>query len=314
MRILLLVMLFFVQAINCFGQLKPDIDNVQQPVDDSIVIDSVKLAIAADSVWRADSVRINAPVPSKTYQAALNELLKKNTLINLTQKSISLKNNKEKHHGKEYLFYLLSSILLIFGFFKVFYTTYFNNIFRVFFNTSLRQNQLTDLLLQAKLPSLIFNIFFIVTGGLYLWLLLNYYHFIDGENHRKALLFCIVIISFIYIIKFCVLKFIGWVTGMTESLDTYIFIIFLVNKIAGIILIFFILLLAFAAPEWQSSVVTFSFLVIGVLFLLRFMRSYSLLQHRLDISRMHFILYIISIEVLPLLVVYKWFLKIMFKA
>ena len=208
---------------------------------------------------------------------------------------------------------MLAGIILLFGFFKVFYATYFNNIFRVFFNTSLRQNQLTDLLLQAKLPSLIFNLFFILTGGLYLWLLLNYYHFISEENNKKALAFCVFAIAFIYVIKFCVLKFVGWLTGTIESVDTYIFVIFLVNKITGIILIPFVILLAFAEPEWYDSITIFSFLVVGILFLLRFMRSYGLLQHQLNISRMHFMLYIISIEILPLLVVFKWFSKIFFK-
>ena len=163
--------------------------------------------------------------------------------------------------------------------------------------------------MQAKLPSLIFNLFFTITGGLYLWLLLNYYHFISEENNKKALVFCVLAITLIYIIKFCVLKFVGWVTGTIGPVDTYIFVIFLVNKITGIILIPFVILLAFAEPAWYSSIVISSFLVILVLFLLRFMRSYGLLQYQLSISRMHFILYIISIEVLPLLVVYKWVYK-----
>jgi hypothetical protein len=315
MRISLLVIFFFVKATDCFGQLisdttqlKPD-SIAHQSISNSTVIDSGNLAKVTDSIL-TDSTRINSHVPAKTYQAIFNELLKKNKLINLKQNSLSLNNIKEKHPRKEYLFYLLSSIILIFGFFKVFYATYFNNIFRVFFNTSLRQNQLTDLLLQAKLPSLIFNIFFIITGGLYMWFLLHYYHFLNRENNKKALAFCILTISLIYIIKFCVLKFIGWVTGMKQPVDTYIFVIFLVNKITGIILIFFILLLAFASPVWQSSIVICSYLVIGVLFLLRFMRSYSLLQHHLNISKMHFILYIASVEVLPLLILYKLFIEI----
>jgi len=320
MRIFLFVIFFLVQA-NCFSQLKPDSTQLnydsnssQKPVLDSVLIDSNKNnnAIVADSLL-IDSARVNRNAPPKTYQSILNELLKKNKLINLTQKPVSLKNHKEQHHSKEYLFYLLAGIMLLFGFFKIFYARYFNNIFRVFFNTSLRQNQLTDLLLQAKLPSLIFNLFFAVTGGLYLWLLLHYYHLITEESNKKALVICILTISFIYIIKFCVLKFIGWVTGMIELVDTYIFVIFLVNKITGIILIPFVILLAFAGSVWQKTIVVLSYLIVGVLFLLRFMRSYSLLQHQLNISRLHFILYIVAIEVLPLLVAYKWFLKFFFK-
>jgi hypothetical protein len=39
--------------------------------------------------------------------------------------------------------------------------------------------------------------------------------------------------------------------------------------------------------------------------LLRFFRSYGLLQNQLKISRFHFMLYITGIEILPLLLIYK---------
>ena len=64
------------------------------------------------------------------------------------------------------MFYLIAGIVLLLAFFKYFNSRYFTNLFRVFFNTSLRQSQLTDQLLQAKLPSLLFNLFFILSGGI----------------------------------------------------------------------------------------------------------------------------------------------------
>ena len=147
---------------------------------------------------------------------------------------------------------------------------------------------------------------------MYLWLLLDYFHLINEANNKKALAFCVLSIAFIYIGKFCVLKFIGWVTGMAEASNTYIFIIFLVNKIAGIALIPFIIILAFASRPWQESMVILSFLILGLLFLLCFIRSYNLLQRQLSLNKLHFLLYIISLEVLPILVIYKGFFKILF--
>ena len=49
----------------------------------------------------------------------------------------------------------------------VFFHQVFHQSVRVFFNTSLRQSQLTDQLLQAKLPSLLFNLFFVLSAGVY---------------------------------------------------------------------------------------------------------------------------------------------------
>ncbi|MBK7884324.1 MAG: hypothetical protein IPJ81_11420 [Chitinophagaceae bacterium] len=60
---------------------------------------------------------------------------------------------------KNTVFYILTGLVLLLGILKVLYYRYFQTLFRVFFNTSLRQSQLTDQLLIAKLQSLIFNIF-----------------------------------------------------------------------------------------------------------------------------------------------------------
>ena len=320
MKTLLLTVCLSALCMSSSSQIKADSSGSQadtlktlQLSNDSLQIDSSRNYVIEDSdkvSLLADSINVNNDSQAINFRLTLNDLLKKNKLLNLKQKPVPLTSSKRNSQQNDYLFYLLSGIFLLFGFFKIFYSQYFNNIFRVFFNTSLRQNQLTDLLLQAKLPSLIFNVFFLTMGGFYIWLLLRYYNLIDREDTKTILPLCILAISLVYVIKFCALKFIGWVTGMIQPLNTYVFVVFLVNKIAGVVLLPFVILLAFTSPLLLSSIVILSYLSIGVLFLLRFVRSYGLLQNQLNISRLHFFLYILSIEILPLLVVYKLFLKL----
>ncbi|MEJ7609575.1 MAG: hypothetical protein WKF88_00190 [Ferruginibacter sp.] len=57
-------------------------------------------------------------------------------------------------------FYIIIAVLLFLGIMKTVYSRYFNTLFRVFFNTSLRQNQLTDQLEQAVVPSFLLICFF----------------------------------------------------------------------------------------------------------------------------------------------------------
>ena len=58
-------------------------------------------------------------------------------------------------------------------------------------------------------------------------------------------------------------------------------------------------------PVLANSAVIISLLLVGILFLLRFLRSYALLPNQLKVSGFHFILYIIGVEILPVLIVYK---------
>lgn len=253
-----------------------------------------------------DSSRsFDSSVIHRSYAATLDSLLKKNKYLNYSAAPVSFAIKENTRSGKETLFYVLATVILLLAMFKVFYSKYFNNIFRVFFNTSLRQNQLTDLLLQAKLPSLIFNIFFIISLGLYLWLLLKNY--LPDHNDYFYAGLSILFIALVYFVKFISLKIIGWACGMSEAADQYIFVIFLINKIIGILLIPFVILMAFAPQPWLNIIAVASFCILGILFLMRYLRSYGLLQSKLTFNPFHFFLYLVAAEILPLLIIYKVF-------
>jgi hypothetical protein len=118
-------------------------------------------------------------------------------------------------------------------------------------------------------------------------------------------------VGVLYLGKFLALKIIGWISGMGTTIDQYIFVIFLINKITGIILIPFIVLLAFAPAGWLTFVIVSSFFIVGILFLLRYLRSYGLLQNQIKINGFHFLLYILGMEVLPILIIYKLLVRVL---
>lgn len=253
----------------------------------------------ADSL--SDSVRKRShPVSRKD-----SVLLAKNRYINSTSTPVSLTELPHSPLGKEFLFYLLCLILLILGLFRTFFSGYFKNLFRVYFNTSLRQTQLSDQLQQATLPSLILNIFFALTGGIYIWLLFNFYHPPRLINGKALLPFCILSIAVLYFCKFCILKFMGWISDVQESTNSYIFAIFLVNKITGIFLVPIIILLAFVNREWLPAILNVSFMIVGLLFLSRYVKSYGAIEKKIPLNPFHFVIYIAGAEIIPLFLLYK---------
>ena len=260
---------------------------------DSVLIthDSLRVAPVIDSVRPVLSTRL--------------VFVLKNKILNSEAESVSLAVDIKKEKQTDSFFYFLAAMVLLLVFLKYFYSRYFTNLFRVFFNTSLRQSQLTDQLLHAKLPSLLFNLFFIISGGLYVYLLLLHLGFIQANNKWILIFSSISLMGFIYFIKYCTLKFTGWVTGFTEITNTYIFVIFLINKIIGIFLVPFIIIFTYSDNDIVKTAVIISLMSIIIFLLLRFFRSYGLLQNQLKISRFHFLLYIAGIELLPLLLIYK---------
>lgn len=254
-----------------------------------------------DTINRDTIIRGNDQV----IKSRLQKLLGKNKYLNSNSLPESLIMIERKRESKEVLFYAIFTLLFLFGFLKMFYSRYLNNLFRVFFNTSLRQSQLTDQLLQAKLPSLFFNIFYFLAGGFYIFLLLCYLGYLDMVKDLAVLIICIGALVIIYSVKYIVLKFAGWISSYKNAADTYIFIVFLINKIIAIALIPIIIIMAFSDQFLVKAVVIISWFIIFLMLLLRFLRSFGVLQNKLSVHRYHFFLIILGIEILPILLIYK---------
>lgn len=261
--------------------------------------------IRPDTTLKADTVAVAMRPLIKSYNSVVNGLLSSNKFININQPAVFFIAEKKHIQGKEFVFYTLCLIVFFLGLFKTFYNGYFNNLFRVYFNTSIRQTQLTDQLLQAKLPSFILNIFFAISTGFYIWLLFKNYHPPRFIHSQLLLPVCILGIGMLYFVKYCILKFMGWMSGMQQAADNYIFVIFLVNKITGILLVPFIIILAFSTPFWINYTTIFSLLMLGLFFLSRYIKTYGVLEYKFPLQPLHFIIYITALEIVPLLLIYK---------
>jgi Na+-translocating ferredoxin:NAD+ oxidoreductase RnfD subunit len=113
----------------------------------------------------------------------------------------------------------------------------------------------------------------------------------------------------IYLTKYAAVRFSGWafrVEGITEH---YLFNVFLINKVLGITLMPFIIVLAFADHEWAQQVVIISFVVSGLLLLNRYIRSWEVFGSFFQYSKFHFFLYLCASELLPLAVLMKLLVK-----
>ena len=307
------LLLLFILPVLLFAQQQDSILAKKDSTgtkDTALSILSGTLLSKIDSVVKTDMI-INQSV---SYSYTLQKLLKENQFLNWSGPPVAMVNRVRIHGLQDSFFYLLATLAAILGFVRFFYTRYFNNLFRVFFNTSLRQSQLTDQLLQAKLPSLLFNLLFVLSGGVYVYFILRYYNWILPQRFWIMILYCSLSLGIIYLIKFISLKFTGWLSGYKEITNTYVFIIFLINKILGVLLIPFTVIIAFSISTLVTVSVVMSLLLIALMFLLRFFRSYGLLQNQLKINGVHFFLYVAGVEIVPVLLIYKGLILLLSKS
>jgi hypothetical protein len=259
-----------------------------------------------DSVIPVASVMKGAPLPEpKPTLQGFHNVLRGHPYFNFYGKGVKITEQLKKESRDESMFYFLCALLLYLGFIRVAFLKYIDNLKTLFFRVTMRQQQIRDQVLQSPLPSLMLNILFVISAGTFLSFVADYYNIVPGVNRWLLLFYCCVVISTVYLGKFILLKMIGWMFNIRSAADTYIFIVFLVNKMLGIYLLPALLLMAFAKPPFLTVLITLTYFFIVILFIYRFIIAYRPVRNEIKLSRFHFFIYLCAFEIAPLLLIYK---------
>lgn len=210
-----------------------------------------------------------------------------------------------KTENRDGIFYYVVALVLYVALMRLFFYKYFTTMFTLFFRATLRQQQLREQLLQAPLPALLMNFFFVVSLATYCTFLVVHFNLPFAGDFWTTLGYGIVVIAAIYVVKFLFLNIVGWIFGISNVTDTYIFVVFLINKMIGIFLLPVIALLAFPTPALLPAMLTVSYFLVGGMLFYRFIISYRPVRSEIKLNSFHFFLYLCAFEIAPLLLIYK---------
>jgi hypothetical protein len=234
-----------------------------------------------------------------------------NNFFGFSSKALLIRSNRKEFRGKELLFYSLLALLLFFAFIRLSFPKYINDLLQVAFRTTLKQRQIGEQLVQTPLPSLLLNFFFLISASMYIAFVLGHFELSDNFSFWLLCLYCFAALAIIYVIKFLSLKFFGWLFNITPTTDAYIFIVFMMNKIIGIYLLPFLVMLAFTDHDLYQVAFVLSYTGVLGLLAYRFILSYGLARSQIRVNPFHFFLYLCAFEIVPLLLIYKalmlWF-------
>ena len=233
------------------------------------------------------------------------QILQHHPYFSFTSPPVVTRSDIKQFHGKELQFYVLISLLIIYATLRRIFPKYFHDLFRLFFRTTIKQLQVREQLMQTPLPSLLLNIFFVVVAGMYISFLLPHMRIKTVDNFWLMSFYCMIGLSVIYFIKFLGLKLSGWLFNIKEATDSYIFIVFVINKMIGLLLLPFLVLLAFTGGNLYSISLTLSCIVLVGLFGYRFILAYATIRNQVRVNLFHFFLYLCAFEIAPLLLIYR---------
>lgn len=325
----LLLVVFCLFMLNAFGQ------------KDSSLFKMDTAHNTADAAFKKDTLLIKyVSVLPKTYQLEdawfIQSLHTKNTDTNIdilkdyknyySQKSTAFQlylKNSVKAKGaqifykieqrfslpdKDLLYYLLIGIILLYGLINNLFPQYYPKLFSQFSQSSLRMLQNREQLVQNTVASLASNINFVLSFSLMSTLLIFNRHLLPISFWQAYLYVCIFFLV-LYLGKFICLQLVGFIFNVKELVSTYVFVVFLINKVLGILLLPFILMLAFSKPAYYTIAIGGAAILTILLFLYRYLFSLTSVRNKLHITSFHFFLYLCAFEILPLLILYKFIVQ-----
>jgi hypothetical protein len=205
---------------------------------------------------------------------------------------------------KDILFYVVIGLIFLYGFLIQIAPQYIAKLFSQFSQSSLRMMQNREQLLQNSLASLIMNIGFVMSFSLMANLIIFNAHLLPINFWEGFLYMCLFFLG-LYIGKYICLTIAGYVFNTVELVQTYIFVVFMINKVLGILFIPFIAILAFAKPFLHPFAIWGAGLLMVLLILYRYLFSLTSVRNKLHVSSFHFFLYLCAFEIIPLLILYK---------
>jgi hypothetical protein len=281
----------------------------QQKPDSTSIIDTTSIIPSADSITTnrtqraTDSLLVLQKKKSIRDTASYKKLMTHPYLPMQTKPSFRI-NELRIAPNFDGRFYLIIGMLFYLAFIKVTFPKYFSNVFQLIFQSPIRQKQTREQLQQNNLASLFSNILFILNASIFVSLIAIKNGWVDLTLY-SCIAYSAVGFTALYLFKFLFLWLSGWLFSQREAIGNYSFIVFLTNKAMGVFLIPAILLLAFSPPTVQDFAYNSALIIISILFVYRYLISFSIVRASLKVSAFHFFLYLCTCEVLPMLVLYK---------
>ncbi|MBE0655739.1 MAG: DUF4271 domain-containing protein [Bacteroidales bacterium] len=205
----------------------------------------------------------------------------------------------------DWVLYFILGFLMVLAWLRVIYTKFIVNIFRAAFDFQLAQKVFREAgIVQWRIFAFL-NIFYYFSTGTFFYLVLNYFNFhLFGLTGLK-LYGAVTGILFGYsLFRLITMKLTGFLFNREKLFNEAIFHNFIYNKISGMVLTLFILLLAYTRGIYQDITLYAGLTVVGGLLLRRFFRM-AIFIHKSVVLLFYFILYLCSLEIIPVLVIIK---------
>lgn len=155
------------------------------------------------------------------------------------------------------------------------------------------------------MPYFLLYLMFFIQAGTFLFLVLKFYKTSFGTSALLLLVGSILLLAFLFFLKHLLLAVVGGIFPISKETKVYSFTIMVYSIILGVVLAPANLMIAYAPTELIFLLIAAALLLIVGLYVVRGFRGLLLANNYLRFHIFHFLLYICTVEIVPVLVLYK---------
>jgi hypothetical protein len=207
----------------------------------------------------------------------------------------------------DWLLALIIGSLVLIAWLKLFYDKFLDQIMQSVTNYQLSVKLLRDQNIFSKRVAFVLNLNLVFMGGAFIYLLFGYYNLRPLPLNDFLSYLCYSgCLMMLLMARYAVLHITGYLFDKHHVFREYLHQIFLIYKSMGIYLIILVIGLAYIREEWRILFIYLGMALISVAYLLRFFKGVRILMNK-DVLIFYLILYLCTLEILPFLILYRFF-------
>lgn len=156
----------------------------------------------------------------------------------------------------------------------------------------------------TPVSALLYNLNFALSGGIFLFLLNKYTGWMRDDTFVSFLFFLWAVIA-VYSLRFGTFKLVSLIFPFGDAVNQYSFNFFLVQKMMGLMLVPFNLLIAYSPDYLRPAIVIIALAIVLLLVAGRSMKGLAIARNLIAGNAFHFFVYICTLEIAPVCILIK---------
>lgn len=209
--------------------------------------------------------------------------------------------------------YLIASVLLFM--YIIFVMLYIKNrkrlnqVIKAFYINRFASQLVREEVSVVNRVSILLSIIFLFSITIFIRQIMDYYGWSQEQNEMLLFLFILASVIIVYTVKFITIKFFGFVFKTAKETDEYALTVLLYINSLGLFLLPIVVCIAFAENVPVEIFIKTGLCLLALFLFTRMVRGLIIGLNSIRVSKFYLFLYLCSLEILPLIVMVKIFIR-----